>query len=167
MLEQFRYVAALLMVQYSRLERLIHAILTGRYASSEAELIVEELAKRIQIMESKANLLETSVEELKTGMVELKERTVPKELLEKYKALREQIKGIEASFGKLAFMRAPELFSTLMRDLEAIGARIKTLEKIAGTSADIALKARLEKAKKYVTFYESQLSAEALEAELK
>jgi len=153
-LEMYRYVSAQIIVQRAKLNKLINAILAGTaYSSFEVETKVNELNKRAEILISRANLVMSSVDELETATTELKKGVLSEEILRRYGAVRDQIINIEHAFGKLASMRAPELFESMMRDLENIANRIHRIENIAGESADILLKNRLNEAKRYVKLF--------------
>jgi hypothetical protein len=154
-LEKYRYISAQIMVQRAKLNKLINAILAGTaYSSLEVETKVNELNKRAEILASRANLVMSSVDELEASTAELKKGVLSEEILRRYAAVRDQIIKVEKAFGKLASMRAPELFESLMRDLENIANRVRRIEGIAGESADLLLKNRLAKAKRYVKLFE-------------
>jgi len=157
-LEKYRYICAQIIMQRARLNKLINALLSGTtYSSLEIEAKVNELNKRVEIVASRANLVSTSVDELESSMADLKKGMLSREVLQRYAVVRDQIIKIEQAFGGLASIHAPALFESMMRDLESINNRVRKLEGIAGASADIALKERLEKAKRYVAFYEQGL----------
>lgn len=157
-LEKYRYISALIVMQRARLNKLINAMLSGTaYSSLEVEARVNELKKRAEIIASRANLVSTSVDELESSVAELKKSVISGELLQRYMAIREQIIKVEQAFGTLATMRAPELFDSMMHRLEDINARVHKIENIVGETVDIALKTRIERAKQYVASYEKGL----------
>lgn len=158
-LEKCRYISAQVMMQKARLEKLRNAIIAGTsYSAFEIESKINELSKRAEILASKSNLISTSIEELEAAESELKKRALSGELLQRYTAVREQILQVEKTFGGLASIRAPDLFESMMRDLENMNARVKKIEDVVGATVDIALKDRLERAKRYIDYYGKEVS---------
>ncbi|MEM4662722.1 MAG: hypothetical protein QXM75_01745 [Candidatus Diapherotrites archaeon] len=157
--EKYRYISAQITMQRSRLERLKAAMLSGAMSSSyEIESKVNELSKRAEILASKSNLISTSIEELETAIAESKKRALSGELLQRYIAVREQILKVEQALGGLISIRTPDIFGSIMHDLENMNERIRKLEEIVGATVDIVLKDRLERAKRYIDYYDQEFA---------
>ncbi|MEM0360836.1 MAG: hypothetical protein QXK06_05900, partial [Candidatus Diapherotrites archaeon] len=145
----------------SKLKKIIAAMIAGEsYSSLEAEEKIAEFEKRIALVSSKLTLVSNSTKEIKQVFSIAQGLSASDITMKNYQRLKKEMAEVEKSFGKLASIRAPELFNYLTSETEEIDRRVQVLEKKMGSTADALLVSRLQRTRQYLKEYERSMKTE-------
>jgi hypothetical protein len=168
MLEKYRYVCAQIMITRAKLNKIIAAMIAGEsYSSLEAEEKIAEFEKRLALVSSKLVLVSNSAKEVKQAFSIAQGLSISDSTMESYIKIKREMMEVEKSFGRLASIRAPELFSYITSETEGIAQRVQGMEKRLGSTADALLSTRLKRTKEYLHEYERSMAPEKKEGALK
>ncbi|MCX6801683.1 MAG: hypothetical protein NT067_01075 [Candidatus Diapherotrites archaeon] len=157
-LEKYRYICAEIVIARAKLNKLIATLVAGEsYSSLEAEAKIKEMEKKIALISSKMTLISSSAGEINENLSKLEKSSVSGTILDSYTSIKRQMIEVEKGMGRLANMRAPELFASLAKETESLAQRVQAMEKRVGKTADLVLSARLQRAKGYAEEYEQMM----------